>query len=227
MVLGFWCRNMAKNTQPTKKQLRTISNLDERERALLSIILMNNGHIKETKLKRVYLEKYTLWDLQSISLKLKEVNLMARKGEDGGSGATEIIIPGYLHHCLEPQLVSEQGYSGELVDMVPSSVKCCGEYTILWNLIQIDTLPGFSLIDLKNRGKLPTLRKIADLLGILEDNSTFMFHLLKSILEHEFFKKNGIENWRDVIDSPHGIIEKIYRLVYYDLRDSKNWEGKM
>ena len=36
----------------------------DKERALISLILMNGGKISETKLKRIYLEKFTYWEMQ-------------------------------------------------------------------------------------------------------------------------------------------------------------------
>ena len=64
-----------------KKNNKNIGKLNEKEKALLSLILMNKGKIKGTKLKRIYLEKYSLWDLQNTQEKLFEKGFLVKSEE--------------------------------------------------------------------------------------------------------------------------------------------------
>jgi hypothetical protein len=209
---------------PTKNQYsRKINNLDEQERALLSIILMNNGKIKGTRLKRIFLEKYSLWDLQNTQNKLKKKGLLDKNVGELGAESSVYIIPQKFHSILGAALSSQTDYPTNFMQNDGMPTSCCQELSILWYLMEVDSVLGYGLIG-SNTQKMKRLvsKRVEDFLGITEVDSRFIIHLIKDLSNNEFFLKNRINKWADILDSPYIIVKKIYRLIYYDISENSN-----
>lgn len=211
---------MAQENGTTKKIKLLLSRLNLKEKTLLSIILMNHGQIPETKLKRIYMEKNTFWDLQSAKTILLGCGFL-KIGEDKESGDSVYTISKNLHDILLQVLSLNIAYENETKDFVPEIQTCCEEYSILWFLAQMDYGTDFKATTWK-KGKSPrmSLQKAQDISGMNEEDARFVINLITDLSNGKFFKKNGIKKWSDALRSPHDIIKEIYNVVYYELREN-------
>jgi hypothetical protein len=212
---------MAHQIPVRKTNNRHIGALNENEKALLSLILMNNGKIKGTKLKRIYLEKYSLWDLQNTQDKLLEKGMLVKSEGKIENEFLQYSIPDKLHDVLKPKLTFTLEYPkiDQPLNQNPNS--CCDEYSILWYLIAADSILDTGMVQSKKK-KINRLnsRRLEELWGLNERNIPLILNLIKILIKEEFFQKNEIKKWSDIIKSPSSVIKNIFRMVYYDLRDS-------
>lgn len=204
-----------------KKNNKNIGKLNEKEKALLSLILMNKGKIKGTKLKRIYLEKYSLWGLQNTQEKLVERGLLVKSEGKSETEFMQYSIPEHFHNVLKPKLTFTREHPKNELPLIQNPNSCCDEYSILWYLAAIDFILDFGMIKPKKQ-KVNRLnsRRLEELWGLNERNIPHILNLIKNLIKEEFFQKNEINKWCDVIKSPNSIIKNIFRMVYYDLRDS-------
>jgi hypothetical protein len=223
MDYGSRGKIMSNQNPIAKKHETKIKRLNEKEKALLSIILMNKGSIKGTRLKRIYLEKYSLWDLQSTQEKLNKQGLLVKLSKERTSETSVYTIPRKFHGYLEPQLAPSSDYPKDILQNHLSLNSCCQEFSILWYLMQVDTILGSGLVGSRSK-KVNRMasKRVEDILGITDDDSRFIIHLIKDLTKSKLFKKNKINHWSDVLNLSYSIVKKIYRIVYYDLSDNSH-----
>lgn len=212
---------MAHQIPIEKKNNKNIGKLNEKEKALLSLILMNKGNIKGTKLKRIYLEKYSLWDLQNTQEKLLEKGILVKSEGKIETEFLQYSIPDRLHNILKPKLTFTREYPQIEMPLKQNPNSCCDEYSILWYLVAADSILDSGMIQPKKQ-KINRLnsKRLEELWGLDERNIPLLLNLIKILIKEEFFQKNEINQWSDIVKSPSSIIKNIFRMVYYDLRDS-------
>jgi hypothetical protein len=211
---------MAQRTVSPSQAEKLVLRMNQKERTFLSIILMNKGDIPETRFKRVFMEKNTFWDLQSIKSRFTIMGLLDF-GEERDSGDPIYMIPRRYHEGLQQVLSSRMEYDDGILELVPEFQTCCEEYSILWHLSQIDYETGLHILSGK-RKRWPRIsnQKVQDVLGIEERETGFLLDLVSNLSQGKFFKKNGIKKWGDTQNDPHILIKKIYKMIYYELREN-------
>ena len=83
---------MAVGKKLSKIKDKYISTMDDKEIGLLSIITMSGGILSEIQLKRIYLEKFTLWELQATEKQLSDKGLLVKRLATGNE-ILDYVIP--------------------------------------------------------------------------------------------------------------------------------------
>lgn len=213
---------MPRRNKTSKSHNKIISKLDERERAFLSVILMNKGNVPGPKLKRIYLEKFAYWEMQRTEKKLTEKGLLLKKGGTKSGNALEYAVPEEYVAILSKTFSSKAPYTPDKNLLEPISRVCCGEYSILWYLWQMDSIVGYDLLCSKQR--MPTrkvpVKKIEELLGIEREIIRFSMSMLKGLSKGTFLAENKYKKWSDFLVSPHEAVREIFKIAHDGLRES-------
>ncbi len=210
---------MARGKKSSKKKDRFISSLDDKEESLLSIILMNRGIISETKLKRIYLEKYTFWELQATEKQLLEKGLLLKKTEVK-TNTLDYMIP---HEFVGPLLktFSSKGLRPDKKKLEDVPKIPYGEYSILRYLWQTDAIIRGNLFGPKpSGGNLGlSVRKVEEALGIDWENAIYLVDLLKGLSEFTFLRENEYKKWGKVLDNPYTFVKETFKISYDMMRE--------
>lgn len=214
---------MGRKTRKLKAKYEIIQTMDDKERALLSIILMNKGNISETKLKRAYLDKYTYWEMQSTEKKLSELGLFEKIGDKTSGEEFIYSVPKEHANMLLKTLVSKgiKPQRKTRFEQIPD-VRC-GEFSLLWYLMKLESsLENNILLDKSGRSDYgANKRNIHESLGIDEESIGFLKSLLLSLSSSTFFKENDYKKWSDVFRSPHKIIFEAFKITNESLAQEK------
>ncbi|UCG70937.1 MAG: hypothetical protein JSV09_08050 [Thermoplasmata archaeon] len=212
---------MVRITKSQKRRESIISSLKDEEKAFISIILMNNGKIPGPRLKRIYLERYTFWEMQNTEKKLSEKGLLLKNGGNEGKDALQYTVPGEFVSTLSKAFVSKPQWFSPKEYLQPVSIPPCGEYSILWYLMQLDTIIGYGLFSPKTeetiRGAFE--KKVEESLVMDRGRVRFLITILKGLSTNTFFSENGYEKWSDLLNSPHEVIREIFNIMFDALRE--------
>jgi hypothetical protein len=207
----------------TQKQFNNrINRLNEKEKTLLAIIQMNHGEIPATRLKRIYLEKNTLWDLENAKSHLTEMGFLGRRDNDGTTQSKYHIVEDVRERVAS--IFSHQD-SESAIDLEPvlGYDTCCSEYTLLWYLIQVDRLTNLNAFGRrkgKNSGR--SIQRLQDNLQMNEGEARYIIKVFNGLLNAKILKKSSIRKWADILESPHELLKKVYTMEYYELRDGNS-----
>jgi hypothetical protein len=207
----------------TQKQINNrINRLNEKEKTLLAIIQMNRGEIPATRLKRIYLEKNTLWDLENAKSHLTEMGFLGRRDNDGTTQSKY-----HISEDVQERMASIFSHkdSESAIDFEPvlGFNTCCSEYTLLWYLIQVDRLTNLNAFGRrkgKNSGR--SIQRLQDNLQMNEGEARYIIKVFNGLLNAKILKKSSIRKWADILESPHELLKKIYTMEYYELRDGNS-----
>ena len=210
-------------TRKTRLQVqdKDILMLEDRERELISPILMKGGKISGTELKRIYLEKYTYWEMNIAEKRLLREGLLLKKSLKENGGGLRYEVPGELIKVLSNSFLSKALHPSKekLPDSVPAA--CCKEFSILWYLWRVDTV--FNLNLLRPKSKKRSLRasekKVAESLGIERESARFLILLLRGFSASKFLTENALKKWSDTLIFPHRVVKEVYKIAYYTLRE--------
>ncbi len=212
---------MANALGTSKSQKKIISTLEDKEKAFLSIILMNKGMIPEPKLKRIYLEIYSFWEMQRTEKKLIGKGLIEKKGGIGGE-AIEYEVPEKHIDILSKSFSSKTSYSTNKEQPEQISMTPCGEYSILWYLWQLDSIVNYNLLSSKQLARIhgASLKKAEEFLGVEKEDIRFLMEILKGISTTKFIKKNKYKKWSNMINSSHKVTREIFKMALDAFRES-------
>ncbi|UCE37248.1 MAG: hypothetical protein JSW00_17515 [Thermoplasmata archaeon] len=200
-----------------KKEISKASNL---EKVFLSFILMNKGKIPAIKFKRIYLDRYSLWELQETEKKLVEKGLVVKSGEKTSKGLS-YEVPRELIEVLSESFLSSPSDFDHIMQLEPSQVAPCGEYSILWYLWQMDSEYGFHLF--RKKGEVGTQRisqkKIEELLATKSEETRFFISVYKALPALKSLSKRKYKKWSNVLISPHRFVKDIFKFTYDFLRE--------
>ena len=212
---------MSKATKP-KKQNRLTFSLEEKEKELLSLILMNGGRISETRLKKIYLEKYSFWELQKAEKKLAKKGFLLIKGHKKNGEGLSYEVPQDAFEALYGQFLSKttQPSKDKTPEFIPNA--CCGEFSILWYLWSLDSLFNIYLFSPKSRKRIhrASEKKAAESLALSREGARFLIILLKGLPNSTSLIDKGYKKYSAMLNSPHSVVKEVYRIAYYRLRES-------
>jgi len=213
---------MANAIGTSKNQKKIISTLEGMERAFLSIILMNKGKIPGTKLKRIYLEKHSFWEMQRTEKKLIGKGLLEKKGGTGGGETIEYEVPEKHIDILSKSFSPKTSYSTNKEQPEQISMAPCGEYSILWYLWQIDSIIDYNLLSSKPLVRIhgASLKKAEELLGVEREDIRFLIEILKGLSTTKFITKNNYKKWSAMINSSHKVTREIFKIALDAFRES-------
>jgi hypothetical protein len=220
MVHDFLKRNPVKMMVSQKSRNNRIKKINDKEKTLLALILMNHGEIPSTRLKRIFLEKNTFWDLETSKANLTDLGLLRTKEDTDSSQSIYFITKDHRGQLKDLISVSETGLSAYYEPHVDNRT-CCEEYSFFWYLMQVDlqTNPSaFGERTIKTSGR--SLSKVQGILQLDEKDTRYIIKVLNGLLSAKLFKKNVINKWVDILKTPHELFKKIYTMEYYDLRES-------
>ncbi len=196
-----------------------INKLNEKEKTLLAIIQMNQGEIPAPRLKRIYLEKNALWDLENAKSRLAEMGILGRMENEGSTQSKYYINEDFREKVASMFVIpgSESTYDFE---PVLGYKTCCSEYSVLWYLIQVDNQTNLKAFGRrKGKNTLRSVQRIQDSLQMNEGDARYVLKVFNDLMNAKILKKNSIKRWADILRSPHELIKKIYKMEYYELRD--------
>jgi hypothetical protein len=198
-----------------------ISNLEEREKAFLSIILMNGNRIPSIRFKRIFLDKYTFWGLQRTEKKLIGKGLIIKNDGRKKYEEPEYEVPEeFAKNIIES--LSSLPYQPEDTDhLSPILQTPCMEYSILWYLWRIDTEFGSGLLGLKKKKRTFRIapKKMEELFGMGKKDSQFLIWIVKEFPTIKSVSKGKYKNWSSVLNSPSQLIKDLFKLTYDQLRE--------
>lgn len=214
---------MVRNLKSQKKLESIIASLKDQEKAFISIILMRSGRIPSPELKRIYLEKYTYWELQKTEKILLEKGLVIKNGGTDTEGVLEYILPKDHYSTLSKVFISKPHKFSHKEHLQPISMLPCGDYSILYYLMQVDSISGYRLFSSKPWVSLhqTSQKKIEELLGIDRRSVRFLIEVLKGLLGNTSFTENGYKKWSDILNSPHEVVLEIFKMVFDSLREGR------
>ena len=215
---------MVGKKKPSRHQEKIITGLKEEERALISLILMNNGRISGTTLKRIYLDCYTLWEMQNIEKKLADKGLLLKFGGTMSGEGIEYEVPKEFVASLLKSPSSERSKPDTKEQLETTPVACCGEFSILWYLWQIDSILNIRLFGPKSRTKRDWAKKkrAQEILGLDSNNLRLLISLQKGLLTTAFWKGKRYNNWCDMISSPQKVVRAIFMFERDILREGND-----
>ena len=212
---------MAICTKNSRKQDDIVSKLDDKERAFLSIIMINNGTIPGPKLKRIFLERYTYWVMQSTEKRLLEKGLLLKKSGQKSGEALEYAVPREFRDRLMNSFISRSFFTSNEKQIESISMSCCEEYSILWYLWQMDSTFGNNFLRTESQETFhkTSERKVEELFGIERESVRFLICLLKGLSNSSYFTKKRYKKWSDILNSPHKVVKEIFNVSFDLLRE--------
>jgi hypothetical protein len=200
------------------RKTRDPTHLNAQERALLAITAMNRGTIPEIRLKRIYLERYSFWELRHIEESLVSKGLLRKEAMNHGKDYEYVIPDEYVtvlteSHSPQTLLPLEDGH------MNPATPVCCADYSVLWYLWKLDMAMGGLLLPKKpKRDSLTAERTMEEYLGLDKEGLRFLKQLAASLSSSAFWIYDGHSTWSSVLASPHKIVREIFGLARDSLR---------
>ncbi len=212
---------MARRSKTSNAREKIVSTLKDNERALISIILMSKGKMPGPRLKRIYLEKYTYWELQKTEKKLLGKGLLLKKGGTESKEASEYAVPEAHLDILSKSFISKVRPSPLKEQIKSISMAPCGDYSILWYLWQMDSVFGYDLLGSKPLKSIhgASVKKIEELLGLEGEGMRFLIDLFKGLFTNKFFTENKYKKWSDMLDSPHEVVKEIFKTAFDMLKE--------
>ena len=212
---------MVRITKPQKRCEEIVSSLKDEEKAFISIILMNSGGISGSRLKRIYLEKYTFWEMQNTEKKLSEKGLLEKIGGDEGKEALQYTIPEEFQVTFSKAFASKPRWFSPKEFLQPMSLSPCGDYSILWYLMRLDVIIDYGMFDSKTQETIRGAyeKRVEELLGINRGSVRFLIDILKGLTTNTFFLENGYDKWSDLLNSPHEVMKVIFKMMFDALRE--------
>jgi hypothetical protein len=214
---------MVRKSKSQKKIEGIIVSLKDQENAFISIILMGKGRIVGTELKRIFLEKYSYWELQKTEQVLLEKGLVLKWDKIDTEGVMEYFIPKDYNSILSKVFISKPQRSSHKEQLQSISIPPCGDYSILWYLMHADLIGGKRMFSSKPWVSLyqTSEKRIQELLKINRESVRFLIDILKGLSDNNSFAENGYEKWSDLLNSPHKAVKDIFKMVYDSLRESR------
>jgi hypothetical protein len=221
MVPNSMGKKMAMSSRNRKQIDSVISNLEDREKAFLSIILMNGNRIPSIKFKRVFLDKYSFWGLQRTEKKLIGKGLIMKNDGKKEHEEPGYEVPGEFAEIITESFSSLPSKSREIEDLIPSIIAPCMEYSILWYLWRLDTEFGLSLLGSKKKKRTSRIaqKKVEELLGMGKKESQFLIWIAKEFPTIKSVSKGKYINWNYILNSPSQLIKDLFKLTYDQLRE--------
>lgn len=211
---------MATKTGRLRRKDKSIPTLNNDERALLSIILMNKGTITGTKLKRIYLDKYSYWEMQSTEKRLQERGLLFKRREKESGEELEYAVQKESISHLSKMFLFKGLTPVKKGQIEPISSTLCGEYSALWYLWHLDSDLNYNILFKSRLTKnKASERKVEERFYMEGENVRFLINLLKNPSITKFLKENRYEKWSDLIASPHTVIKELFNTTKYSLRE--------
>lgn len=211
---------MVRHSKIPKKKKKTHWQLNDMENEFLSIILMNENRMEGPKLKRIFLERYSLWDMQKTEKNLLEKGFLIKNcGAETGE-ALEYSVPTKYIDIFRKTYSSKEKITKSKEKLESISMPCCGEYSILWYLWQLDSIIGFDLFSTKkHRLKKMGLRKAEEQLSMDFKSIKFLQEMLINLSNGKYLAQNGYKKWADILDSPHKLMKEVFNISYGILRE--------
>ncbi len=212
---------MAISSRNQKQIDSVISHLEDREKAFLSIILMNGNRIPSIKFKRVFLDKYTFWGLQRTEKKLIGKGLIIKNDGKKEHEEPGYEVPGEIADVIIESLSSLPYQSKEIEHLSPNILAPCMEYSILWYLWRIDSELKLGLLGSKRGRKISRIqhKKVEEILEMGKKDSQFLISIIKEFPTIKSVSRGKYKNWSDILDSPSLLIKNIFKLAYDQLRE--------
>ncbi|UCE74936.1 MAG: helicase-associated domain-containing protein [Methanomassiliicoccales archaeon] len=212
---------MVRRNKSSKKLDGVVSTLEDKERAFLSIILMNKGRVTGPRFKRIYLEKYTLWEMQKTEKKLMDMGLLLKEEGLKSGEALEFTIPRKYISILSKSFSSKAPINPRKEQMDPISMAPCGEYSILWYLWQMDVNWDYrKLYPKQDQGvRSASKKRVEELLMMEDDGIRFIKDTLEVLSSNIHIKGEGYKKWKDVLAHPHRMAKEIFKFTFDDLRE--------
>lgn len=212
---------MVRSTKISRKQDKIVSKLDGKERAFLSIILMNKGFIPGPKLKRIFLEKYTYWVMQSTEKKLLTKGLLHKKGGIKNGETLGYEVPEKYIDLLSKSFISKSLFTTKEKQLEPIFKSCCGEYSILWYLWQIESIISYGMQGSKSRVIYNRTyeKKVEEILGIEKESVRFLMEILMWFSTNSSYAEKVNKKWSEILDSPHKVVKEIFKMAFESLRE--------
>jgi hypothetical protein len=210
---------MAVGKRSSKMKHKYICSMDDKEIVLLSIITMNGGILSEIQLKRIYMEKFTLWELQATEKMLSAKGLLV-KNIEAKNGSTDYVIPNELIDSLH-RAFSVKGIKPHRKKTWGSPQTPFGEYSILRSIWRTDTILGVNLMGSPRPQMVSnsSVKKVEEALEVDWEKATHLVDLLKHLSESQFIRENGYKNWRDVLNDPCTFVKEVYSISYDMIRE--------
>jgi hypothetical protein len=209
---------MATRTNVDGAKHRNSAALNHQEKALLAITAMNKGTIPEIRLKRIYLERYSFWELQHTEESLVSKGLLEKDPMKDGTNFEYVIQKEHL-------LALAQSYSPEMLvslkdeHMNPHTPVCCADYSVLWYLWKLDITSGGLILPKKSRrDSLATEKTMEEYLGLEREGLRFLKGIAASLSGSAFWIYDGFGRWSDVLAAPHKLVSEIFALARDTLR---------
>lgn len=209
---------MVRKTRFIRAKDRDSAAINHQEKALLAITAMNKGTIPEIRLKRIYLERYSFWELQHTEESLVSKGLLEKDPMKDGSNF-EYVVP------KEHLLALAQSHSPKMLvplkdeHMNPRTPVCCADYSVLWYLWKLDIAAGGLLLPKKpKRDTLAAEKTMEEYLGLDREGLRFLKGIAASLSNSAFWIYDGYSKWNNVLASPHKLVSEIFSLARDTLR---------
>jgi hypothetical protein len=209
---------MVRMTEAARANDRDLVALNEKEKALLAITAMNKGTIPEIRLKRIYLERFSFWELQHTEENLIEKGLLEKSPLKEGRDF-EYVIPRENLPALTKFLAPKKILPSNDEHMNPRTPVCCTDYSVLWYLWKLDIAMGGLLLPKKpKRDSLAAERAMGEYLGLDRAGLRFIKQIAAILSNSAFWIYDGYGKWCSVLASPHTLVREIFALARDTLR---------
>jgi hypothetical protein len=214
-------KKMAISTKKQKQIDSVTSNLEDREKAFLSIILMNGNRIPSIKFKRIFLDKFTFWGLQRTEKKLIGKGLIIKNKGKKEYEEPGYEVPGELTEVIIESLTSLPYQSKEIEHLSPNILAPCMEYSILWYLWRIDSELELGLLGSKRERKVSRIqhKKVEEILGMGRKDSQFLISIMREFPTIKSVSQEKYKNWSDILDSASLLIKDVFKMAFDQLRE--------
>ncbi|UCF08108.1 MAG: helicase-associated domain-containing protein [Thermoplasmata archaeon] len=200
------------------KRTFDITRMESEKSALLAILAMNKGSLSEIKLKRIYLEKFTLWQLQKAEEGLISDGILEKEGNEEKAYFEYRIEKEHMNSLVKSQ-ASKRLAPDKKEHMEPAHPVCCSEYSILWYLWNIDIEMGGLLLSPKpKRDTLAREKMMEELLGLNREGVRFSRQMVDILKEAGSWSERGYRMWNEVLKDTHLLVRDIFILAHDLLR---------